>query len=189
MLSALRFGSHWHVLVVNVGREIEAENRLRGLVGVEPYCPRHRVWHKVSAHEARRIGRTGKLVSKALMPGYLFFKADLGLVGVRQVVMQAEARHVLIVDGRACIVRGQLIEAMQAAETNGQWDRVEVEINKLQSQLGKPYLIRSGPMRGFMGTLRAIDFGGLHETITVEVKLLQRNVDVVLDPKIELLNP
>lgn len=189
MLSALRFGSHWHVLVVNVGREIEAENRLRGLHGVEAYCPRHKVWHKLSAHEARKLKACRKLVSKALMPGYLFFRADLGLVGVRHVVMQAEARHVLIVDGRACVVRNQLIEAMKAAETNGQWDRVEVEINKLQSQLGKPYLIRSGPMRGFMGTLKAIDFASMQETITVEVELLQRNVDVVLDPKIELMNP
>jgi transcription antitermination factor NusG len=189
MLSALRFGSHWHVLVVNVGREIEAENRLRGMAGVEPYCPRHRVWQRVHMKEARRIGCSRKIVTWPLMPGYLFFKADIGVVGVRQVVMQAEARHVLIVDGRACIVRNQLIEAMQAAETNGQWDRVELEINKLQSQLGKPYLIRSGPMRGFMGTLRAIDFAALHETITVEVELLQRNVDVVLDPKIELMNP
>lgn len=189
MLNALRFGSHWHVLVVNVGREIEAENRLRGFDVIEPYCPRHRVWHKVGAQEARRIRACRKLVSKPLMPGYLFFKADIGIVGVRQIVMQAEARHVLIVDGRACVVRNQLIEAMQAAETNGQWDRVEVEINKLQSQLGKPYLIRSGPMRGFIGTLKAIDFAGMHETITVEVELLQRNVDVVLDPQIELLNP
>jgi transcription antitermination factor NusG len=189
MLRGLRFGSHWHVLVVNVGREMEAENRLRGLAGVEPYCPRHRVWHKVGAHEARKIGACRRLVSKALMPGYLFFRSDIGVVGVRQIVMQAEARHVLIVDGQACSVRPQLIAAMQVAETNGDWDRVEVEIHKLQSKLGQPYLIKSGPMRGFMGTLKAIDFGRMRETITVEVELLQRNVDVVLDPQIELLNP
>lgn len=189
MLRGLRFGSHWHVLVVNVGREMEAENKLRSLAGVEPYCPRHKVWHKVGAHEARRIGRSGKLVCKSLMPGYLFFNADLGVVGVRQIVMQAEARHVLIVDGQACVVRPQLIDAMQVAETNGDWDRVEVEIHKLQSKLGQPYLIKSGPMRGFMGTLKAIDFGRMRETMTVEVELLQRNVEIVLDPKIELLNP
>lgn len=189
MLRSLRFGSHWHVLVVGVGREMEAENRLKGLDGVEPYCPRYRVWHKVGAHEARRIGRTGKLVDKALMPGYVFFHADLGVVGVRQIVMRAEARHVLIVDGQACVVRPQLVEAMRIAEGNGDWDRVEVEVNKLQSKIGQPYLIQSGPMRGFMGVLRAIDFGGMRETMTVQVELLQRNVEIVLDPKIELLNP
>lgn len=188
MLRSLRFGSHWHVLVVGVGREMEAENKLKGLDGVEPYCPRYRVWQRVHMKEAKRIGCSRKIVTWPLMPGYVFFRADLGVVGVRQIVMRAEARHVLILDGQACVVRPQLIEAMRAAEGNGKWDRVEVEINKLQSKLGQPYLIQSGPMRGFIGVLRSIDFGRMHETMTVEVELLQRNVEIVLDPKIELLN-
>lgn len=189
MLRALRFGSHWHVLVTNVGREIEAERKLLGFDGVEPYCPKHTVWHKVGSREARRTGSCRRQVEKPLLPGYLFFKSDLGLVSVREIVLQSEARHVLIVDGRACIVRPQLIQSLQAAERSGLWDQAEGEINKLQLRLGQSYLIQSGPMRGFIGVLRSIDFNSLKPTMTVEVELLKRNVEVVLDQKTELMNP
>ncbi|GBF56427.1 transcription antitermination protein RfaH [Candidatus Phycosocius bacilliformis] len=188
MLRALRFGSHWHVLVTSVGREIEAERKLLGFDGVEPYCPKHTVWQRVHAKEARRIGCSRKMVQHALLPGYIFVRTDLGLVSVRDLVTHADARHVLIVDGRACIVRPQLIQSLQAAERSGLWDQAEGEINKLQLRLGQSYLIQSGPMRGFIGVLRSIDFNSLKPTMTVEVELLKRNVEVVLDQKTELMN-
>lgn len=186
MLRALRFGSFWHVLVVRCGQEFEAASLIGGMDGVEAYAPAHRVWKRAFGHKARKLGKSGQMVSKPLLPGYVFFKADLGLIGARKIVSTGEAICILTVNGMASVVRDQFIEAFRMGEASGKWDQARFEAKKLQLKIGSPHLIQSGPMRGFHGVLKAIDLDGPNESLTVTVELMQQNVDVALDVKMEL---
>jgi transcription antitermination factor NusG len=186
MLRALRFGSFWHVLVVRCGQEFEAASLISGIEGVEAYAPAHRVWKRAFGHKARKLGKSGQMVAKPLLPGYVFFKADLGLVGARKILSKGEAICILTANGMACVVRDQLIEAFKLGEASGKWDQARFESKKLQLKIGTPHLIQSGPMRGFHGVLKTIDLDGPNESMTVTVELLQQNVDAVLDVNLEM---
>jgi transcription antitermination factor NusG len=187
MQTGLRFGVHWHVLAVATGDELAVVGRLAGLDGVEAYCPARKVWRRVNGHQARKLGRKSRFEQVALIPGYVFVRVDLGEVGARAIVETAKGHYVLTANGMACKVRDQLIAALRDGEETNCWDQVIVEKEKLQSKLGHPHLIQSGPMRGFIGILKSVDFECLDPAMVVTVELLQKNVDIVLEVNSELM--
>jgi transcription antitermination factor NusG len=181
-------GKRWHILMVRVGAEKQAVELLKDSeLEVEVYCPCREVWRRVGQHEARKIGARGKPVKVPLYPGYMFVKADTGVVSVRSIGLATglAGGRVLVANGRAACVSGAFVAALQEGEASGQWDLAQIAVQNWLAKVGQSLLIQSGPLRGFIGVLKAVDLGGLSPNVTMAVEMFGKSVEVTVDVSLE----